>query len=101
MPYIYKITYPNGKIYIGLDVTDVESPLTYFQYFGSSQNLDIYNDFKKEFGEVKEGVEIKLMKEILFYADKITYSDLCKKEYDFIRRARIEKGHDNVYNIHP
>jgi hypothetical protein len=30
MPYVYKITYPNGKIYIGQDRTDSTN------YFGSS-----------------------------------------------------------------
>jgi len=39
---IFKITYPNGKIYIGQDVTDSIS------YFGSASSDLIAKDFTKE-----------------------------------------------------
>jgi hypothetical protein len=39
---VYKITYPNGKIYIGSDLTD--SP----NYFGSANNELIRQDFTRE-----------------------------------------------------
>lgn len=39
---IYKITYPNGKIYIGKDLTDT------LNYFGSANSGLIENDFTRE-----------------------------------------------------
>ena len=39
MKVIYKITYPNGKIYIGLDLTDT------LNYFGSANSKLIEQDF--------------------------------------------------------
>ena len=39
---IYKITYPNGKIYIGKDLTN---SLT---YFGSVNNAAVAQDFSEE-----------------------------------------------------
>ena len=41
MKVIYKITYPNGKIYIGKDLTDD------INYFGSANSKLIANDFTK------------------------------------------------------
>jgi hypothetical protein len=42
MKVIYKITYPNGKIYIGKDLTDT------INYFGSADSKLIEKDFTKE-----------------------------------------------------
>jgi len=42
MKVIYKITYPNGKIYVGQDVTDS------INYFGSASSGLIANDFTRE-----------------------------------------------------
>src|SRR5260370_8089856 len=42
MKVIYKITYPNGKIYIGLDLTDT------LNYFGSANSKLIEEDFTGE-----------------------------------------------------
>lgn len=39
---IYKITYPNGKIYIGKDLTDS------INYFGSADGKLIEKDFSRE-----------------------------------------------------
>ena len=39
---IYKITYPNGKIYIGKDLTDS------INYFGSANSEIIAKDFTRE-----------------------------------------------------
>jgi hypothetical protein len=39
---VYKITYPNGKIYIGKDLTDSVN------YFGSADNELIAQDFTRE-----------------------------------------------------
>ena len=42
MKVIYKITYPNGKIYIGKDLTDS------INYFGSANRKLIEKDFTRE-----------------------------------------------------
>ena len=42
MKVIYKITYPNGKIYIGKDLTDS------INYFGSTNSKLIEKDFTRE-----------------------------------------------------
>ena len=42
MKVIYKITYPNGKIYVGLDLTDT------IDYFGSPNSKLIEQDFTRE-----------------------------------------------------
>ena len=42
MKIIYKILYPNGKIYIGKDLTDS------INYFGSADSKLIEKDFTKE-----------------------------------------------------
>jgi hypothetical protein len=42
MKVIYKITYPNGKIYIGQDLTDS------INYFGSASSALIAQDFARE-----------------------------------------------------
>lgn len=42
MNVIYKITYPNGKIYVGQDRTDS------INYFGSPANALIARDFSRE-----------------------------------------------------
>ena len=51
---IYKITYPNGKIYIGKDLTDS------INYFGSADSELIAKDFTKE-----ERSDFTIRKEIL------------------------------------
>jgi hypothetical protein len=43
MKVIYKITYPNGKIYIGKDLTDS------INYFGSAAPAVIARDFTQHF----------------------------------------------------
>lgn len=42
MKIIYKITYPNGKIYVGSDLTDS------INYFGSTSSDLINKDFTRE-----------------------------------------------------
>ena len=55
MKVIYKITYPNGKIFIGKDLTDT------ITYLGSVNNELIENDFTRE-----ELRDFTVRKEILF-----------------------------------
>ena len=55
---IYKITFPNGKIYIGKDIGSTGHSL---RYFGSWNNELVENEFTKE-----ELMSFSLKKEILY-----------------------------------
>ena len=74
MKVIYKITYPNGKIYIGKDLTDS------INYFGSANNDLIELDFTRE-----QKRDFTIRKEILWESDSATYKEVSKKEVEFIR----------------
>ena len=61
---IYKITFPNGKIYIGKDIGGKGHSI---RYFGSWDNNIVSKDFSKE-----DLMNFTLTKEILFESlDKI------------------------------
>ncbi len=71
---VYKITFPNGKIYIGKDIGGNGHSI---RYFGSWDNATVENDFTKE-----ELSSFTLKKEILFESsDK---GDVSKKECELI-----------------
>lgn len=72
---IYKITFPNGKIYIGKDIGGSGHSL---RYFGSWDNEAVSADFTKE-----QLSNFTLIKEILFEsADK---TEVNKKEMELIK----------------
>lgn len=58
---IYKITYPNGKIYVGQDRTDS------INYFGSATSALIAQDFTPE-----QRLDFTIRKEILWRSDTAT-----------------------------
>ncbi|MFO0754125.1 MAG: hypothetical protein U0411_12485, partial [Thermodesulfovibrionales bacterium] len=58
MKVIYKITYPNGKIYIGKDLTNT------INYFGSADSRLIEKDFTRE-----QRKNFTIKKEILFESE--------------------------------
>lgn len=71
---IYKITFPNGKIYIGKDIGGIGHSL---RYFGSWNNELVAKDFSKE-----DLRSLTLTKEILFESqDK---AEVSGKEAEFI-----------------
>ena len=74
MKIIYKITYPNGKIYIGSDLTDD------ITYFGSADRKIIEKDFTREQRKM-----FIVRREIIWESDIATKSELVKKEMEFIR----------------
>lgn len=74
MKIIYKITYPNGKIYIGKDLTDS------INYFGSASSKEIAKDFTRE-----ERRNFTIHKEILWESETATEKEVNKKEIEFIR----------------
>lgn len=77
MKYIYKITYPNGKIYIGKDLTGT------YNYFGSANSQLIQKDFTFE-----EAKDFTIRKEILWYSNDATVTEVNKKEIEFIRQNK-------------
>jgi hypothetical protein len=74
MKVIYKITYPNGKIYIGKDLTDD------LNYFGSANSKIIEKDFTRE--QMKD---FTIRKEIIFeFEDIVPDQEVNKKEVELI-----------------
>jgi len=74
MKIIYKITYPNGKIYIGKDVTDS------INYFGSADSKLIASDFTRE-----ERRDFSIRKQILWESDTASIKEVNQKEIYYIR----------------
>jgi hypothetical protein len=74
MKIIYKITYPNGKIYIGKDLTDD------LNYFGSAHSKTIEMDFTRE-----QMRDFTIRKEIIFeFDDSVPNQVVNKKEVELI-----------------
>ena len=73
MNVIYKITYPNGKIYIGQDVTDS------INYFGSASSALIAKDFTRE-----QRRDFTIRREILWESETATRDEVNRKEIEFI-----------------
>jgi hypothetical protein len=77
MTIIYRITYPNGKIYIGQDRTDD------INYFGSPDSALIARDFTRE-----QRRSFAICREILWEAETASQSEVTQMEVEFIRRYR-------------
>ncbi len=77
MKILYKITYPNGKIYIGKDLTDS------INYFGSADSKLIEKDFSKE-----ERRDFTIRKEILWESENGSDQEVNQKEVELIRQYR-------------
>ena len=73
MMVIFKITYPNGKIYIGQDRTDS------INYFGSASSELIAMDFTRE-----QQRDFMIRKEILWESETATPAEVTTKELEFI-----------------
>ena len=75
MKVIYKITYPNGKIYIGQDLTDT------LNYFGSANSKFIEQDFTRE-----QRRDFTIRKEILLeFPDTTNKSEIYRHEIALIQ----------------
>jgi hypothetical protein len=70
---IYRITYPNGKIYIGQDITDD------INYFGSASAALIAADFSRE-----QRRDFVVRKELLWESFVATKEEVCRREVEFI-----------------
>ena len=77
MKVIYKITYPNGKIYVGKDLTDD------INYFGSASSELIARDFLRA-----QRRDFVIRREILWESDEASNSEVSLKEVEFILRYR-------------
>lgn len=77
MKVIYKITYPNGKIYIGKDLTDS------INYFGSASSDLIAKDFTRD-----ERRDFTIKKELIWETSDATDQEVNKKEVEFILQYR-------------
>ena len=74
---VYKITRPNGKIYVGSDLTDT------LRYFGSVDNSLLEQDFTRE-----QRRDFVVRKEILWESDSASDSEVRAMEVKFIRELR-------------
>jgi hypothetical protein len=75
---VYKLTFPNGKIYIGKDIGGTGHSL---RYFGSWDNVIVESDFTKQ-----QLLDFVLRKEIIFEShDK---QEVSKKENELIAYYR-------------
>lgn len=77
MKVIYKVTYPNGKIYVGKDLTDS------ITYFGSVCDELVARDFTRE-----QRRDFTVRKEILWESETASDSQVSLKEVEFIRLLR-------------
>lgn len=73
MKVIYRITYPNGKIYIGKDLTGT------LNYFGSADSRLIERDFSPE-----QQRDFTIRKEILWESAEASDQEVNKKEVELI-----------------
>ena len=74
MKIIYKITYPNGKIYVGMDLTDS------INYFGSADSKVIEKDFSRQ-----QRQDFTIRKEILWESETASDAEVRTKEVEYIR----------------
>jgi len=74
MKVIYKITYPNGKIYIGKDLTDSAN------YFGSAGHALIAADFTRE-----QRRDFTIRREILWESATASNAEVNQKEVEYIK----------------
>jgi hypothetical protein len=77
MKVFYKITYPNGKIYIGKDLTDS------INYFGSAADKLIEKDFPRE-----QRRDFTIRKELLWESETASDGEVNQKEVEYIRSFR-------------
>jgi hypothetical protein len=89
MKIIFKITYPNGMIYVGKDSKN------YINYFGSPTIKRLEEDFP---WEKRQKFDIK--KEILWSSDNISERELIIKENEYIKEYK--SNNPNIgYNLRP
>ncbi|MBU2891107.1 GIY-YIG nuclease family protein [Celeribacter halophilus] len=87
---VYKLTFPNGKIYVGMDIGGSGHSL---RYFGSWNNDLVEADFSTE-----ELRDFTLRKEILFESDD--KNEVRREEMRLI--CALQSNNPEIgYNLHP
>ncbi len=86
---VYKITYPNGKIYVGQDRTNS------INYFGSPNDSYIAKDFTKS-----ERQKFTVTREILWESENAQQAEVTRKEIEFILSLRSNDPAIG-YNLNP
>lgn len=71
---IYKINYPNGKIYIGKDLTHS------INYFGSANSKLIERDFSED-----ERLDFTIRRQVLWKSEFATDKEVNEKEVELIQ----------------
>ncbi len=89
MKVVYKVTYPNGKIYVGKDLTDS------INYFGSASSQLIARDFTRE-----QRRDFTVRREILWESETATDEEVARVEVEYIRLLRANDP-DVGYNRWP
>ena len=74
---IYKITYPNGKIYIGKDLTNT------LNYFGSADSTFLEKDFSRE-----QQRDFTIRKEIIWESETASDREVNQKEVELIKQYK-------------
>jgi len=77
MKVVYKITYPNRKIYVGNDLTDS------IGYFGSPNSEHMRQDFTPE-----QRLDFTARKQILWESETASKSEVLRKERELIAELR-------------
>ena len=74
---IYKITYPNGKIYIGKDLTNT------LNYFGSADSTFLDKDCSRE-----QQRDFTIRKEIIWESGTASDREVNQKEVELIKQFK-------------
>jgi hypothetical protein len=74
---IYRITYPNGKIYVGMDLTGT------LLYVGSANSRLVEADFTAE-----QQRDFTVRKEVLWESDSASDAEVRRHEVNFIHTLR-------------
>lgn len=77
MKIVYKITYPNGKIYVGKDLTNS------INYFGSASSRLIAQDFTPE-----QRSEFAITRQTLWQSETATDVEVNAKEIEYTLALR-------------
>jgi hypothetical protein len=77
MNIVYRITYPNGKIYVGQDRTNS------INYFGSASDALIANDFTLE-----QRQSFSITRDILWQSETASRAEVTRSEIEHILRLR-------------
>ena len=74
MKVVYKITYPNGKIYVGKDLTGT------LNYFGSANSQIIASEFSAD-----QQRDFIIRKEVLWESEDASDSEVNRVEVEWIK----------------